>query len=331
MKISDLGEFGLIERIAPLFNNLMTLDIKGIGDDCAVLPMDDKYNLVVTTDMLIEGVHFLKDKITPNELGHKVLAVNLSDIAAMGATPIASFLSFALPDNTDVQYIDDFMSGYHSLSQKYNTPLLGGDTVKSDKNLVFNVTLIGKVEKEKVRLRNMAQNGDIIAVTDYLGDSAAGLNAILNDINTPTAENLKKKHTMPHPHINEGLWLSNQLGVNAMMDVSDGLASDIKHILRASKKNASIELTQIPLSNDYLKYIEENNLNKYEFSTSGGEDYCLLLTISKDRFEEISKRYHNKFNKELFNIGEVCDGKGEISFFNNGQKVEKSKDGFTHF
>ncbi len=331
MIISDLGEFGLINRIAPLFNKLMTTDIKGIGDDCALIPLDDTHHLVVTTDMLIEGVHFLKEKICPKDLGYKTLAVNLSDIAAMGATPIASFLSLALPNETKVKYVDEFMEGYHHLSQKFNTPLLGGDTVKSDKNLVFNVTLIGKVEKSKVRLRNMAKTGDIIAVTDFLGDSAAGLDALLSNDDSKLGKTLIKRHTKPYPHIKEGIWLSNQKGVNAMMDISDGIASDIKHILKASNKSGNIELTKIPFSNDFSEYTYLKGLNEYELSTSGGEDYSLLITIESEQFDKISSDFHNIFNKKLFSIGNITDGNGEIKFFKRNKLIDHKKTGFSHF
>lgn len=330
MKISDLGEFGLINRIAPMFEKHTTIDIKGIGDDCAVLPMDEKYNLVVTTDMLIEGVHFLKEKICAKDLGFKTLAVNLSDIAAMGATPIASFLSLALPSDTDVKFVDDFMEGYYQLSNQHNTPLLGGDTVKSDENIVFNVTLIGKVEKTKVRLRNMAKTGDIIAVTDYLGDSAAGLYALLNDDNSKLSKKLIKRHTTPQPNIDEGLWLANQKGVHAMMDISDGIASDIKHILKASEKSGKIELLKIPLSSDFVEYTNLKKLNKFDLATSGGEDYSLLITVDKNDFEKISSDFYTIFNKKLFDIGEIINGNGEINFYNNNNIVE-NKNGFTHF
>jgi thiamine-monophosphate kinase len=128
MKIHEIGEFGFIERFRPWFEELIPAGWTGIGDDCAVIPANEKEDWVITTDLLTDLIHFLKEAIHPFQLGYKSLAVNLSDIAAMGATPVGSFLSIAIPLETKVEYLDDFLQGYRELSQKYDTPLLGGDT-----------------------------------------------------------------------------------------------------------------------------------------------------------------------------------------------------------
>ena len=145
----------------------------GIGDDCAIIPCNDSEDYVITTDLLIEDIHFLKDRITPVELGHKALAVNLSDIAAMGAKPVGSFLSVGIPAETKVEYLDDVMLGYHNLSRKYNVPLLGGDTTKSKEYLTINVGVVGKCLKGSARLRSMAQEDDVVCVTCLLYTSDA--------------------------------------------------------------------------------------------------------------------------------------------------------------
>lgn len=332
MNLSKIGEFGFIERFSSKFDHLLPEGFQGIGDDCAVIPMNENYDLVVTTDLLVEGIHFLKDKISSQELGHKTLAVNLSDVAAMGAQPLASFLSIAAPLDTPVEYLDSFMTGYHALSEKHNVALMGGDTTRALDKLTFNVTVIGKIEKGKSRLRSMAQEDDIIAVTGYLGNSAGGLHAILNNLsnNELHVDYLVTQHNNPMPHVNEGMWLTQQAGVHAMMDVSDGIASDVKHILKASKKGAIIELAQLPLSYQLKEFSKVYQLNCYELATSGGEDYCLLLTIDKAKFNNIANRYKEVFNQELFAIGKINDN-NSLQFSLNGEDVLHTKGGFNHF
>ena len=332
MKLSEIGEFGFIERFASKFNHLLPKGVEGIGDDCAVLPMNETHDMVVTTDLLAEGIHFLKDKISPTDLGHKTLAVNLSDIAAMGAQPIASFLSIAIPSDTEIEYIDSFMEGYHALSEKHNVALMGGDTARALDRLTFNVTVMGKIEKGKSRLRSMAKSGDVIAVTGFLGNSAAGLHAVLNnlDMGDPNIDYLIQRHNRPMPHIHEGLWLAQQEGVHAMMDVSDGIASDVKHILKASGKGATIQLANLPLSHQLKSFSIKENLNIYELATSVGEDYCLLVTIDRDHFADLSVKYKIKFHQELFPIGEI-NNTDSIHFYLKNKEIELIKGGFNHF
>ncbi|HKL71400.1 MAG TPA: thiamine-phosphate kinase [Marinilabiliaceae bacterium] len=332
MNLSEIGEFGFIERFASKFNHLLPSGVHGIGDDCAVLPMNETHDLVMTTDLLVEGIHFLKDKISPKDLGHKTLAVNLSDIAAMGAQPIASFLSIAIPSSTKVEYLDSFMEGYHTLSEKHNVALMGGDTARALDKLTFNVTVMGKIEKGKSRLRSMAKENDIIAVTGYLGNSAGGLHAVLNNLSLEDASvnYLIQQHNRPIPHIHEGLWLAQQKRVHAMMDVSDGIASDINHILKASVKGATIELTSLPLSHQLKEFSEKQKLNMYDLGTSGGEDYCLLVTIDKDHFNDLAERYKKEFHQDLFPIGEI-NSSSSLQFLLKNEKIELTKSGFNHF
>lgn len=331
MKLSEIGEFGFIERFAHRFEGLLTPSSMGIGDDCAVLPYDENFDLVVTTDMLMEDIHFLRDKISPFDLGYKSLAVNLSDIAAMGAMPFGSFLSIAIPESVEVEYLDLLMDGYHNLSKEFSVPLMGGDTTRSPDKIVLNITALGKVAKGKAKLRSGAQSGDIIAVSGQLGNSAAGLKIIMN--NLPQDENtpfLVDCHNKPTAHIDEGIWLGKQKGVNAMMDVSDGIASDLKHILKSSGKGAEINLDSLPLSENLKLFCSDNNLDAIELATSGGEDYCLLLTIDKSHFTSIAENFKQEFNKDIFPLGRITGGSG-ITYTLNGNKIEYLKGGFNHF
>ncbi len=329
--LKDIGEFGFIERFSPLFSKLVKSNDSGIGDDCALISINnDEYHLI-STDLLIEDIHFIKNKISPRELGHKSLAVNLSDIAAMGGKALYSFLSIGIPKNTSVEYLDEFMAGYYELSEKHNVALMGGDTTKSIDKLTINVAVVGICKKADAKLRSMAKTGDIICTTGTLGNSAGGLKVLLNNI----AENHDTKalvdyHHTPIPRLNEGYFLAQQ-GINAMMDISDGIASDLTHILKASKVSAKINLDSLPISTLLQKVSSENSWNCTDFATSGGEDYELLFTVEKKQLENIKSAYFNQFNEIIYPIGEITEGNTGISWYKNEKIQDYKSNGFNHF
>lgn len=332
MKIQEIGEFKFIDRISQRFKDLMKAGYLGIGDDCSVIPFNENEDYVVTTDMLVEDIHFLKNRVTPEQLGYKSLAVNLSDIASMGAKPVGSFLSIGIPADTEVEYLDALMKGYYELSKKYQVQLLGGDTTKTKKYLVLNIAVVGICKKQNARLRSMAQSSDIICVTGFLGDSAGGLEVLLNNLHeTPDNQQLILSHHKPEPHVEEGLWLANQNGVHAMMDVSDGISSDLEHILKASGKSAVIDLDKLPVSDVLKKVSGEYNWDTDKLATSGGEDYVLLCTIGSGNFEEINTGFREKFGRNLFPIGEITDGECRINWIKNKMPVILNQHGFNHF
>jgi len=332
MKLSEIGEFKFIDRVSALFRDLSLPEYIGIGDDCAIIPYNEVEDYVVTTDLLIEDIHFFKDLIGPEQLGYKSLAVNLSDIAAMGARPAGSFLSIGINSDTELTYLDLFLKGYHQLSKKYHVPLLGGDTTQSGKLFIINVVVIGTCRKGEARLRSMAQNKDSICVTGNLGDSAGGLEALLRKLSqTELAKTLIRKHNLPEPHVSEGLWLAQHEGVHAMMDISDGISSDLSHILRASKKSAIVDLNTIPVSDELKEAAVSQAWDLDKLVTSGGEDYVLLCTIKDGFFEEVSMGFREAFGRNLFKIGEIVVGGTGINWVKNGKKVSFNHHGFDHF
>jgi thiamine-monophosphate kinase len=332
MKLTDIGEFGFIDRFARQYDDLVAGADMGIGDDCALISLGDKEAQVVSTDLLLEDIHFLRGRISPEELGHKSLAINLSDIAAMGAEPLYSFLSIGIPRNTEVEYLDRFMAGYYQLSEKYNTPLMGGDTTGSADRLVINVAVIGKGLKKDLRMRSMAQDGDLVCVTGSLGDSAGGLQVLLNKLeDSPDRKELVRRHHLPEPRIREGRWLARQASVGAMIDISDGIASDLRHILKASGKAARVHLDQIPLSKFLVREAERQDWDILGLSTGGGEDYELLFTLAAESFERLQKEYEEEFGKKIHSIGEIRAGEPEITWFKNSKKKIRKKGGFDHF
>lgn len=254
--------------------------VRGIGDDCAVIPRSDGVDTLVSTDLLTEGVHFLRHRIQPRDLGWKAAAVNLSDIAAMGGKPVGTFLSLAIPKDCDEGFIKQMMEGYAEASRHYGTPLLGGDTCASADALTLNVTVLGECPQGKALLRSAALPGDAIYVTGTLGDSAAGLKALLEALpETPLTKALIRRHYHPVPRIAEGRQIAACTKAGAAMDLSDGLASDLRHILKASGCGAGIDLKALPLSAELLEFCREYGADPLELALCGGEDYELLFTL----------------------------------------------------
>ncbi len=332
MKLSEMGEFGLIKRFSKHFIEMTPSDVLGIGDDCAVLPLSANESQLVTTDLLVENVHFLKDEISPADLGYKSLAVNLSDIAGMGGAPGGSFLSLALPQNIEVAWVDAFFEGYRELSLKSGTPLLGGDTARSPGPIIINVAVLGGMETRSIKYRSGARAGDYVCVTGELGDSGGGRHVIRN--NPPVNEDtiyLRARHNRPRPHIEEGRWLAAQSGVTAMMDVSDGVDSDLRHIMEQSGIGARIDLEKLPVSATLNRFAEAQGFSASETALTGGEDYCLLLTVRKENYPEISRGFRKKFGNDLFLIGEMESSAGSLTYLADNRPTSLGEKGFNHF
>lgn len=308
------SEFSFIDNIAKTFGALPHNGFEPIGDDCTVLDMGTDA-LVISTDMLVEDVHFLRGASSPEEVGYKSLMVNLSDVAAMGATPTAVLLSLSLSETTQGEWVDGFMRGFYEGCAKYGVALVGGDTTASRDKVCINVVAIGRVPKANLKRRSAAQVGDIICVTGKLGISSKGLVDIMfGDLNTVAA----KAHRRAQARIEEGKWLGECEAVHAMMDVSDGVASDIKHIMEQSGVGAEIELQNIPTDYDI------------RYATTGGEDYELLLTIAPDRFEEVAKTLYDATGTTLTAIGRIT-ADNELKWLDKGVPSELELRGFTHF
>lgn len=287
----EYGEFDFIESIRDMFAKMPKNGFEGIGDDCAVLPMGDEA-LVFTSDMLNEGIHFLTDKSTAYQIGYKSLMVNISDVAAMGAKPVATLLSLALPKERFGEWSEEFMRGYHKASKKYGVKLVGGDTTASTSGMCISVTAIGRAPLTNIKRRSAAKVGDIVMVTGKLGASAAGLRDVFaSKEKTRNA----KIHLMPEAQILEGVWLGLQDGVHAMCDISDGIASDLQHILDESKKSAIVSESAIPIAKGAT----------LEDAFCGGEDYKLLITVDKRKADDLSMRYEAMFGTPLYRIGKI--------------------------
>lgn len=298
MLISKIGEFGLIERIKELVKTGPSV-IKGIGDDCAVLSFDrDKY-LLSTCDMIVEGVDFTP-KDSPYLIGRKSLAVSISDIAACAGTPSYALVSMGIPRNSTVEFIDKVLKGIVDLAKVYKIDIVGGDLSRAEK-LIIAVNVLGFVEKRNLVLRSGAKVGDIIFASGTLGGSILG------------------RHLKFSPRIKEARYLVNNFKINAMIDVSDGLAQDLSHILKESRKGALIYELLIPQS---------NQARDLEDTLYSGEDFELLFTMSRKEARELFARRSKNFTP----IGEIVERKYGFRLMDkrNRERVIKPK-GFRHF
>lgn len=312
-----MTEFGFIEQVAARFAALPPNGFEGIGDDCAVLPIGNCEALLFTTDLLTEGVHFLRAATPARELGRKSLAVNLSDVAAMGGRPVATLLSLSLPVDTADDWAAEFMEGYREISERFGAALVGGDTTRSESGIVINVTAIGRIETSHIKRRSDARAGDTIFVSGELGASGAGLADLLaGRYDTPLAA----IHRNPQPQVAEGLWLGTRPEVHAMMDLSDGLASDMRHILERSHCGAELDTERIPAAAGA----------DLQLAICGGEDYKLLFTADAAAAEQLAADFRDRFGAPLYPIGRITDGTGLI-WRQNGRPVELIWQGFSHF
>lgn len=312
-----MTEFGFIDSIKDLFAPLPDNGFEGIGDDCAVLPVGGGESLVFTADLLTEGVHFLRTATSPRELGRKSLAVNLSDVAAMGARPVATLLSIALPADAADAWAAEFMLGYRELSEEFGVTLAGGDTTRSLSGITVNVTAIGRAPSAHLKRRSDARPGDVIFAAGQLGASGAGLQDILaGRCDTPAAA----VHRNPQPQVAEGIWLGCRPEVHAMMDLSDGLASDLRHILDRSEVGAEVDVERIPTAPGA----------DVRMAACAGEDYKLLLTAAPEAAERLAADFRIRFGTPLHPIGRITPEPGLV-WLRDGKPEPLDWHGFEHY
>jgi thiamine-monophosphate kinase len=343
MKISDLGEFGLIKKIKEQSKGRSPATLIGIGDDAAALSLSPSKKLLATTDMLLEGVHFDLSYTDFYSLGWKSAAVNLSDIAAMGGVPRFCLTALGIPSTISVEQIKEFYKGFHALCRKYNVDLVGGDTCRSEKGLVVSVTAIGEVEKKKMLTRAGAQPGDLIFVTGTLGDSAAGLELLKagyrgqgtggrgkgskSEIRNPQSEitRLIKRHFQPNPRVEWGRTIALSGCATSMIDISDGLSSDLGHICEDSRVGAEIHADEIPFSKDIRKAVDHLKTTPLYNALSGGEDYELLFTVPPSKLKKfLSLKIASK------QIGAIIAG-NKMFLSDDGKRAVLRPKGFNHF
>ncbi len=333
MSLKQIGEFGFIEKISR--GCLIRPDniVKAIGDDAAAFQSDPEQLTLITTDLLVERIHFLRTAISGFNLGHKSLAVNLSDIAAMGGTAREAFISIAIPDDCQLDYLDDIYKGIKHLAAEFDVNVLGGDTTHSKKDLIINIVVQGIVPETELLCRDAARPADVIYSTGFLGDSKAGLHLILNQIADDTAglKSLLKAHCAPQPHLREGRFLARQSGVSAAIDTSDGLSSDLGHIVQKSTVGARLYADKIPISQNLRYFCARFDFDPVAYALSGGEDYTLLCTISPDHAADIAHAFEQRFKRPLLAIGEIIEGDQMTLIYPDGTTKPITPTGWDHF
>lgn len=307
MSLKDIGEFGFIDRISRGCLIRPAGVVKAIGDDAAAFRSAPERLTLVTTDLLVERVHFLREAGGGNDLGHKALAVNLSDIAAMGGDAAHAFVSLAIPEDCQLDYLDDLYQGMRRLAAEFGVNILGGDTTGSKADLIINITVTGTVAEDEILFRNGAQAGDVIFCTGWLGDSRAGLHLVQNRIaaDNPDFEQLLKAHLRPHPFLREGRFLASGRGVHAAIDVSDGLSSDLGHILRNSRVGAVLTAERLPVSPALKRFCRRFSCDPVEYALAGGEDYSLLVTVDPAAADPLARDYRATFGRPLYRFGTI--------------------------
>jgi thiamine-monophosphate kinase len=327
--MSGAGEFELIEALASRLDP--AADGLGIGDDAAAWQPSPGALVVATTDMLVEGVHFRLDWASPRDLGWKALAVNLSDLAAMGATPGRALVSVALLPG-QAALVEEMYEGLSELARLTGTRVVGGDTVRTSGPLVVNVALIGEAEPGRLLRRGGALPGDLLVLTGAVGAAAAGLVLLLEGdperLARPEAGPLLAAHHRPQPRLAAGRTLA-RLGVRCAIDVSDGVASEAWHLARASGIAIRLDTDLLPLAAAAVSMFGEERAR--QFALSGGEDYQLLFTVPEARVAEVMAALSPEDRPTV--IGEVVGLRpgGDVQLLAEGRVVESVRPGYVGF
>lgn len=331
MRLSALGEFGLIQAIQKLSPRTAPGVVIGIGDDTAGLTVSPNTLLLATTDMLIEHVHFELSFTDFYSLGWKSAAVNVSDIAAMGGLPRFCLTSLGIPPYTSVEHITEFYRGFNALLARHKIALVGGDTCSSKRGLAISVTLLGEAQRKKALTRAGAKPGDKIFVTNTLGDSAAGLELLQHkgqgsECRGQGVKKLIERHLRPVPRVAWGRAIALSGCASAMIDVSDGISSDLAHICEQSKAGAVIYSTAIPLSKALRQ--SQTMLKKplLDYALSGGEDYELLFTAPPAKIKKLLA-----LKIPLIEIGEMTRSRKLVLVDEKGRSKQLKPTGYNHF
>ncbi|VAX17268.1 Thiamine-monophosphate kinase [hydrothermal vent metagenome] len=287
--MGKLNELDIVRRIEKKFAGPAKGLVTGIGDDCAVIAPTLGCEVVVTTDTLVEGVHFRCDLSPARLIGEKSAAVNLSDVAAMGAKPKFCFLSLTLTNKIDGRWVASYLAGFEKTVKKHGVALAGGNVAMAGRDLSFTVTLMGEVKPKLKVLRSGAKPGDHVFVTGTPGDAILGLNLSLKKKKQYSTNERKliKRHQAPTPRVEWGMALAKSGAVSAMIDISDGVALDLTRMMDASKTSAEIDLMRFPLSQAAFGILETGKTKTWETILTGGEDYELLFTVREEKFKKV--------------------------------------------
>ncbi|MCK4838373.1 MAG: thiamine-phosphate kinase [Desulfobulbaceae bacterium] len=328
----SLSEKGIIDRIRRHSQSGSAELLLGIGDDCAVIKRGRGLVELVTTDTLVEKVHFDLAWHPPELLGRKAAAVNLSDVAAMGGRSRYCLLSLALPLGFAESWLDQFMAGFLAALTEHGALLIGGDTVKSVGGYVISVTVMGEAPEAEILLRSAARPGDLIMVSGPLGNAAAGLEICRRGLGCEkdSWRQLIAAHLDPTPETVLGRILAESGLVNGMMDLSDGLATDLAHLCCESGVAAEIDGGLLPIADNLRDAAEALGCEPMSWALSGGEDYRLLLTVPAVNSEKLQEIVRRELGREIVPVGRIVDGKGVV-LIDGAKRLDISYHGYDHF
>ena len=318
-----VSEFEFINNIKSRFS------LEKIGDDCAVLPKDAATDVLLTADMLVEDIDFRLDWTKPEFLGHKALAVSLSDIAAMGGTPTYSLLSLAVPESLwKTDFLARFYDGWQALASDHRVELIGGDISKTNDKLVIDSTVLGEVPKGKAIMRSGANPGDAIFITGYVGGAAAGLSQLESGIRFDEDLPVPLKHLLfrqlqPLPQVRTANMLNTAGLATAMLDISDGVSSDLSHLIHASGVGSVIDLERLPVD-PAIASLDISVEQRVDLALNGGEDFELLFTADKKYFSTVQ-------DLGFHHIGEITANVGIIELRAGEKSSILTPNGYRHF
>ena len=314
--------------------------VRGIGDDAAVLKSFAGTDVVVSTDLLVEGIDFRRETTRPDQLGHKALAVSLSDIAAMGARPRWALLSIGVPNEVwDSGFIDSFYDGFFQIADRFGVKLIGGDLSRAPEKIVINSIAIGECLLEREVFRSGAKPGDQIFVTGFLGDAAAGLRLIergtrLHDDTATTSDDsnsikhLLLRHLQPEPRVGWGLLIGERQLATAMIDISDGLSSDLNHLCQESKAGALVDANHLPIDQVVTEICGRRALDPLMLALHGGEDFELLFTVNPENVSKLPRRVDGI---PITRIGEIKEASYGVQIAEGSKIWKLEPGGWEHF
>ena len=319
-KASSLDEFSLINKLTQHSIHNSTYVKVGVGDDCAVYDTPRDVDQLVSTDMMVEGIHFSDSTTAPFDVGYRLGAANISDIAAMGGTPRHMVVSIAVPKGRDTSYVEEVYNGLRHICADYDVNIIGGDTVSTEGPFVISATVFGDVPTNQGVLRSGAQDGDVVFITNYLGLSYVGLHSLLEGSEDyPMSQSV---HQRPIPHVECGI-IARDLGATSMNDISDGLSSELNEIAKASQVTIYIDENTLPIHPEVQVYCESHHMSPYLPMWTGGEDFQLVGTIPADKAEELPT--------DTFTIiGWVKAGSAQVLVDHDGQWITVEPKGYNH-
>ena len=335
MKIGELGEFGLIERVAGILPRGGPDVLVGIGDDVAVLRGNEGRVWLATCDVQVEGSHFLRDSIAPRDLGAKALAVNLSDVASAGGRPRYALVSLGLPRELEASFIEELYEGLREEAARFGVDVVGGNMSSVRHGLFIDIFLLGEAEEERVLLRSGARPGDRILVTGSIGDAAAGV-ALLLDPGLRAAngygESAARRRDRPEPRVREGMLIGASGLATAMIDLSDGLAGDLGHLFERSGVSARIEASALPVVPENRLLALAAGRDEWHYALHGGEDYELLFTCRPENAARLAREVREATGTPVADVGEILEGGRKPEFLlPDGGVARLGSGGWDHF